>query len=122
MAGEKGVSVEAEIGSVAYQGVGSHKGILSEPGEVARFVEDTGADAVAVAVGTLHRMESQACHIDFERLSRIGEAVSIPLVIHGSSGLLDEEFAKLRQNEGLQGQYRHGAAYGFQQCAPPVSR
>lgn len=97
MAHAKGVSVEAEIGSVAYVGVENHKAILSEPDEVARFVKDTGIDAVAVAVGTLHRMESKGSSIDFDRLSRIEQAVSIPLVIHGSSGLLDEEMIKLRK-------------------------
>lgn len=97
MARKTGASVEAEIGSVAYKGIDSHKGILSDPDEVARFVKDTGIDAVAVAVGTLHRMESQASHIDFHRLSQIEQAVSIPLVIHGSSGLLDEEMIKLRK-------------------------
>lgn len=95
LAHPKGVSVEAEIGSVAYKGTDSHKAILSEPDEVARFVRDTKIDAVAVAVGTLHRMEKQASHIDFDRLSSIEKAVSIPLVIHGSSGLLDDEMVKL---------------------------
>ncbi len=93
---EKGVSVEAEIGSVAYSGTSSHKAVLSDPEETARFVRDTGIDAVAVAVGTLHRMERQASHIDFDLLSRIGEAVPIPLVIHGSTGLVDADIVRMR--------------------------
>jgi fructose-bisphosphate aldolase, class II len=92
----KGVSVEAEIGSVAYSGSASHKGLRSDPEETARFVHDTGIDAVAVAVGTLHRMDHQASHIDFDLLARIGQAVPIPLVIHGSTGLVDEDIVKMR--------------------------
>ena len=94
---KRGVSVEAEIGSVAYSGSASHKDVRSDPDETARFVRDTGVNAVAVAVGTLHRMERQASHIDFDLLARIGKAVPIPLVIHGSSGLVDEDIVNLRR-------------------------
>jgi fructose-bisphosphate aldolase class II len=93
---KRGVSVEAEIGSVAYSGSASHKAELTDPDIAARFAEDTGVDAVAVAVGTLHRMQKQASHIDFELLARIGEKVTIPLVIHGSTGLVDEDLVKVR--------------------------
>lgn len=95
-ASRKGISVEAEIGSVAYSGTDKFKAELSDPDTTARFVEDTKIDAVAIAVGTLHRMEKQAAHINFDLLHSIEERVSIPLVIHGSSGLLDEEFVKMR--------------------------
>lgn len=93
----KGVSVEAEIGSVAYSGSASHKDVHSDPEETARFVHDTGVDAVAVAVGTLHRMDHQASHIDFDLLARIGKVVPIPLVIHGSTGLVDDDIVKMRE-------------------------
>ena len=86
---KRGVSVEAEIGSVAYSGSASHRDVRSDPEETARFVNDSGIDAVAVAVGTLHRMDHQASHIDFDLLSRISQAVTIPLVhswIHRSCG------------------------------------
>lgn len=92
----KGVSVEAEIGSVAYSGMDTFKSELSDPTITARFVKDTDIDAVAVAVGTLHRMEEQASHIDFNLLYAIQDVVDIPLVIHGSSGLMDEEIIKMR--------------------------
>lgn len=93
---KRGVSVEAEIGSVAYSGTASHKAELSDPEVAARFVDDTGIDAVAVAVGTLHRMQKQASHIDFDLLARIGKIVPIPLVIHGSTGLVDEDLIRVR--------------------------
>jgi len=92
----KGISVEAEIGSVGYSGTNSFKRELSDPVMTEKFVEDTGIDAVAVSVGTLHRMEKQGTHIDFNLLHSIEKCVGIPLVIHGSSGLLEEEFVKLR--------------------------
>lgn len=88
----KGVSVEGEIGSVAYSGTDAFKAELSDPDTTARFVKDTGVDAVAVAAGTLHRMEKQGSHLDIPLLEAIQAKVDIPLVIHGSSGLLDEEF------------------------------
>lgn len=92
----RGISVEAEIGSVGYSGTNVFKSELSDPEITEKFVADTGIDAVAVAVGTLHRMEKQAAHIDFDLLAAIEKCVSIPLVIHGSSGLLDEEFVRMR--------------------------
>ncbi|MDX9864573.1 MAG: class II fructose-bisphosphate aldolase [Anaerolineaceae bacterium] len=92
----KGVSVEAEIGSVAYTGNEAVKAILSDPDVTANFVADTGIDAVAVAVGTLHQMKQQGARVDFDLIKKIEEKVSIPLVIHGASGLLNEEIIKLR--------------------------
>lgn len=94
-----GVSVEAEIGSVAYRGVEGISSILSDPATVEKFVCDTGVDAVAIAVGTLHRMEEQSSRIEFDRLRSIEEKVGIPLVIHGSSGLIDEDIVKLRSTK-----------------------
>jgi fructose-bisphosphate aldolase class II len=92
-----GVSVEGEIGSVAYSGNDTIKGELSDPDTTARFVKDTGINAVAIAVGTLHRMERQGSRLDFDRISAIEAKVKIPLVIHGSSGLLDEEYYRMRE-------------------------
>lgn len=94
---KKGVSVEAEIGSVAYNGLDTHKSELTDPKEAARFVEESGCDCVAVAVGTLHRMEAQQAHIQYDLLEQIQQEVKIPLVIHGSTGLVDEELIKMRK-------------------------
>ena len=94
-AAKKGISVEAEIGSVAYSGTDAFKAEASDPDVTAQFVADTGIDAVAVAVGTLHRMETQAAHLNFDLLHAIEQKVDIPLVIHGSSGLCDEDFKQM---------------------------
>lgn len=95
LAAAKGVSVEAEIGAVGYSDIADAHGIISDPDTTARFVADTGIDAVAVSVGTLHRMETQGAHLDFELLDAIQAKVDIPLVIHGSSGLCDEDFKRM---------------------------
>jgi fructose-bisphosphate aldolase class II len=96
LARESGVSVEAEIGSVGYSDPSiKMKHEYSDPEEVKAFVDQTGIDAVAVAVGTVHRMETQTAAIDFERLARIQSKVDIPLVIHGSTGVGDDDLRRL---------------------------
>lgn len=93
---ERGISVEAEIGSVGYSDPSiAMKHQLSDPDEVEQFVRETGIDAVAVSVGTVHRMETQGASIDFDLLERIQSRVSIPLVIHGSSGVPDDQLRRL---------------------------
>lgn len=91
-----GVSVEAEIGSVGYSDPTiAMKHEYSDPEEVAYFVNETGVDAVAVSVGTVHRMEVQEANIDFELLQQIEERVATPIVIHGSTGLSDDMLQRL---------------------------
>jgi fructose-bisphosphate aldolase class II len=93
---ERGVSVEAEIGSVGYSDPSiAMKHVFSDPEEVKRFVDATGIDAVAVSVGTVHRMEEQGATIQFDRLRAIEGKVTTPLVIHGSSGVPDEALRRL---------------------------
>lgn len=96
LAKRHGVSIEAEIGSVGYSDPAlGMKHELSDPDETARFVAETGIDAVAVSIGTVHRMESQTAELDFARLQAIQDRTDIPLVIHGSSGVPDEQLRKL---------------------------
>lgn len=87
-----GVSVEGEIGSVAYNEPGSSiKHELTDPEEAARFAELTGVDALAVSVGTVHKMVTQEARIDHDRLQRIGSTTQAPLVIHGTSGIAERD-------------------------------
>ncbi|PKM51977.1 MAG: fructose-bisphosphate aldolase [Firmicutes bacterium HGW-Firmicutes-7] len=96
MAHACGISVEAEIGSVGYSDPNiKAKRIYTEPEEAKLFAEKTGVDALAVAVGTLHRMTEQAAVLQYDRLEAIQNITSIPLVIHGSTGLTDEDLVKL---------------------------
>lgn len=94
-----GASVEGEIGSVPYEEGRDHiKSIYTEPEDAARFVEESGVDCVAISVGNIHRLTEPTCTIDFNRLDRIAQQVSIPLVIHGTSGIRDEDMLKLKQS------------------------
>lgn len=91
-----GVSMEGEVGSVGYNDPSiKAKSIYSVPEEVKIFVDETNVDAVAVAVGTLHRMQVQKANIQYDRLDKIEELINIPLVIHGSTGVKDEDLVKL---------------------------
>jgi len=94
------VSVEAEIGHVA-GGEGSFEGskvdesMYTDPKEAKLFAEETGVDALAVAIGTVHGKYKGTPKLDVERLKEIKQAVGIPLVLHGGSGVSDEEFKKV---------------------------
>ena len=86
----KGVSVEAELGKlggVEERSVEEKEAILTDPNTAAEFVERTGVDTLAVAIGTSHgayKFKTQA-KLDLERLKIIKERVAIPLVLHGAS-------------------------------------
>jgi fructose-bisphosphate aldolase class II len=90
------ITIEGEIGSVGYNEP-NHKveSIYTTPEEAKRFVDETGIDAVAVAIGTFHRMQAQGADIQYDRLKEIEELVDTPLVLHGSTGVHDEDLKKL---------------------------
>lgn len=88
------VSVEAELGVVGGKDGVHAPGARTDPGEAAAFVAATGVDALAVAVGTEHRMTSRNAVIDFPLIERLRAAVDCPLVLHGSSGVSDEDLAR----------------------------
>lgn len=81
-----GVNVEAELGYVAKLGQ-EQGGGFTTPEEAARFVRETGVDALAVAIGSAHGFYKQAPKLDIERLARIHAATDVALVLHGSSGI-----------------------------------
>jgi len=91
IAHKKGVSVEAEIGTIggAEDLVSARKIIYTEPKDAKRFVDKTGIDALAVAIGTSHGAYkfSGAGKLDIKRLREIDKIVKIPLVLHGASGV-----------------------------------
>ncbi|GAA0979448.1 class II fructose-bisphosphate aldolase [Acrocarpospora macrocephala] len=84
-----GVFVEAELGKVGGKDGVHAPGVRTDPAEAAAFVEATGVDALAVAVGTSHAMVTQDAELDFELITRLRETVEVPLVLHGSSGVPD---------------------------------
>ncbi|SES05691.1 fructose-bisphosphate aldolase, class II [Gracilibacillus ureilyticus] len=91
-----GVSVEGEIGSVGYSDSATgNDGTLTDPYEAKVFAEKTKVDALAVAVGTTHRMETQSASIDYHLMEEIQKVVPVPLVMHGSTGLPDNDLQEI---------------------------
>jgi ketose-bisphosphate aldolase len=87
-----GVSVEAEIGSLARGAFSDEEegdGTLTDPQSARRFVAETGVDFLAAAIGTVHGMYNGEPEIDLALLKRIRDEVEIPLVLHGGSGTPD---------------------------------
>lgn len=88
-----GVPVEAELGKVGGKEddlEGGEGNPYTDPQEAKKFVEATGVDSLAVAIGTAHGVYKGTPKLDVERLSEIRKVVSIPLVLHGTSGVPDE--------------------------------
>ncbi|EAP1213484.1 tagatose-bisphosphate aldolase subunit KbaY [Salmonella enterica] len=87
-------SVEAELGRLGGveddMSVDAENAFLTDPQEARRFVELTGVDSLAVAIGTAHGLYIKTPQIDFQRLAEIREVVDIPLVLHGASDVPDE--------------------------------
>jgi len=86
----KNVDIQAELGSVPYIGeIGAGEidwdKYMTKPEEAKKFVEETGADALAIAIGNAHGFAKERSEPDFERLAKIKEIVNIPLILHGAS-------------------------------------
>ena len=69
--------------------------MYTEPKEALQFYEETHADAIAVSVGTIHRQTIQNAQIQYDRLDNIRNTVDVPLVIHGSSSVKDNDLTLL---------------------------
>ncbi len=89
-----GASVEGEIGHVgnADSNDGDNDNMYTSPEEAVEFVKATGVDALAVAIGTAHGAYKTKPRLDISRLAQIRSAVDTPLVLHGGSGLSDDDF------------------------------
>ena len=96
MARKYGASVEAEIGSMGAREGGGAGGesIYTDPDDAKKFAENTGIDALACAFGTAHGLYAKEPKLDFPRLEKIGKMVSIPLVMHGGSGVNPADYIK----------------------------
>ena len=93
-----GVTVEAELGKIGgtedHITVSEQDATFTDPLEAKRFVEETGVDYLAIAVGTAHGVYKGEPKLDFERIKAIREVVDVPLVLHGSSGVPAESLQK----------------------------
>jgi fructose-bisphosphate aldolase class II len=107
LARQSGVSCEGEIGFVGYAGGEASRS--TDPGEAARFAEETGLDAMAVAAGNVHLQTEAATLIDEQALAAIRAASGgkVPLVIHGGSGVPDAQRASLART-GLVAKFNIG--------------
>lgn len=85
-----GISVEAEVGEIGGKDGVHAPGARTLPEVAARFAAETGVDALAVAVGSSHAMLDRTAELDLDLVARISEAVPVPLVLHGSSGVSDD--------------------------------
>jgi len=84
-----GITLEAELGTVGGKedNVEASGVIYTDPEEAKRFVEETGVDMLAVAIGTAHGFYKGEPRLDFDRIEKIAELTGIPLVLHGGSGV-----------------------------------
>lgn len=89
-----GISVEAELGKIGGTEdditVSALEAMFTDPAEAQRFVQATGVDSLAIAIGTAHGQYKGTPKLDFERLKQITALVNTPIVLHGSSGVPDE--------------------------------
>ena len=91
-----GASVEAEIGSMGSREGGEvSASVYTETDTAVQFVNDTGIDALACAFGTAHGFYKAEPKLDFERLSKIHSLVSVPIVMHGGSGVSERDYREV---------------------------
>ena len=103
MAHACGVPVEGELGyvpGIEGEDAERHPGefAYTTPEEAKIYVEETGVDFLAISIGTVHGRMKGKPKLDFQRLKQINEALCIPLVIHGGTGLSDDQFGQLITN------------------------
>ncbi|WP_440897559.1 tagatose-bisphosphate aldolase subunit GatY [Amphibacillus sp. Q70] len=93
-----GATVEAELGRLVGQEddqiVEAADAIYTDPNTVEEFVNRTGVDSLAVAIGTGHGVYESKPDLDFERLEKIKNLIDIPIILHGASGIVKEDVQK----------------------------
>lgn len=89
-----GASVEGEIGHVGNADAGDEEltDMYTTPDEAAAYIKATGVDALAIAIGSAHGVYKKKPRLNLDRLAEIRERVDTPLVLHGGSGLSDDDF------------------------------
>jgi fructose-bisphosphate aldolase class II len=90
----RGVGVEAELGEIGGKDGAHAPGVRTDPTEAADFVAATGVDALAAAVGSSHAMVERTSRLDLDLIAALAKRLPVPLVLHGSSGVPDEELAR----------------------------
>ena len=90
----RNVQVEAELGEVGGKDGVHSSTARTRPEDATLFVDDTEVDALAVAVGSSHAMTERTTKLDLELVERLRQSVDVPLVLHGSSGVPDDELVR----------------------------
>jgi fructose-bisphosphate aldolase class II len=101
IAHKNNVEVEAEFGSLPdYLGgeIVDAKSYMTDPAEAKKFVEETGIDCLAVAIGNVHLLTKGSANIDIQRLKDIRSQVSLPIAIHGGTGFPDNQIKEAIAN------------------------
>ncbi len=86
--------VEAELGSLPTADISTNtisQGVLTDPEQAVYFVEQTGVDALAVAVGNVHLLEGKKSNLNFDLIKTLRDRLRVPLVLHGGTGILEED-------------------------------
>lgn len=86
-----GATIEVELGEIGGKDGVHAPGIRTNPADAKSFVDETGVDLLAVAVGSSHAMTKRDAQLDFDLIAQIHSVVSVPLVLHGSSGVSDPD-------------------------------
>lgn len=93
---ERNVSVEGEVGSVGGVEDGMTANIkYADPDECLRFIKETGVDALAAALGSVHGEYIEEANLQFDIMEQINNHTDVPLVLHGASGIIDEEIHRI---------------------------
>ena len=132
LAHSSGASVEAELGRLSGIEDGltveDYEALLTDPAQAADFVARTGIDALAVCIGNVHGRYRGEPALEFDRLAAITDAVDVPLVLHGASGLPDAMVrraielgvCKLNVNTVVREAYMNALREGLDRSARPV--
>lgn len=89
-----GATIEGELGHVGDGTINDVSKFYTDPKQAKDFIDKTGVDALAIAVGTVHGAYKLPPKLDFERIYNIADVTDVPLVLHGGSGLSDDDFRK----------------------------
>jgi tagatose 1,6-diphosphate aldolase GatY/KbaY len=89
-----GIYIEGEVGKTGSVS-GNYGGILTDPEEASRYAKETGVDAVAVNVGNVHGYKPKDMKIDLEAIEKLAAVVSVPMTVHGASGIPYETMSKM---------------------------
>jgi fructose-bisphosphate aldolase, class II len=88
-----GAWIEGELGAIGGKAGAAPSDVRTDPEQAAAYVAATRVDALAVAVGSSHQMVNRVARLDLALIRRLRDAVSVPLVLHGSSGVADRDLS-----------------------------